>query len=236
MDAANLIDIAGREKLTTGASAKEIVLLGEPSSFLFCMAELLRTQSSVKSCAVVHSAQPLKVLLSKQVADILLLSYGANTVGYLEVARHHKFPLSNILLLNVPLCPWSLSRMVSLGVKHVLADDCTYNEILRSLKNIHHAQFYFSASVTRHLALAKMHGACKGEIFNSLSTREWQTAQAISQGLLVTEIAERFSLSPKTVQTYRYRIYRKLNVCSDVQLTLLTQRLLPDKKPTCSAY
>jgi len=236
MDAGKLINITGREKSPSGAPPDEVLLLGEPSSFMFCMAELLSTQPSVKSCTVVHSAQPLKEQLSKQVPDVLILSYGENTVGFLEIARHNKFAMSKILLLNVPLCPWSLSRMVSLGVKRVLADNCTYNEILRSLKNIHHSQFYFSASVTRHLAIAKMHGGRKGEIFNSLSTREWQTAQAISQGLLVTEIAERFSLSPKTVQTYRYRIYRKLNVCSDVQLTLLTQRLLPDKKPTCSAY
>jgi len=236
MDAAKTLDIGEREKSTLSVPANKVLLLGESSSFLFCIAELLGTQSSVSSCDLVHSSQALKKQLSTQAPDILLLSYGANTIGFLEVARRNKFPMSNILLLNIPLCPWNLSRVVSLGVKHVLADDSTYSEILNSLKSIHHSQFYFSASVARHLALAKMYGAGKGEIFNSLSTREWQTAQAISQGLLGAEIAERFSLSPKTVQTYRYRIYRKLNVCSDVQLTLLTQRLLPDKKPTYSAY
>jgi len=236
MDAANLLDIAERKKSTPRVPANEVLLLGEASSFLFCMAELLGAQPSVTSCALIHSTQSLKKQLRIRTPDILLLSYGVNTIGFLELARRNKFPMGNILLLNIPLCPWNLSRMVSLGVKRVLADDCTYNEILYSLKSIHHSQFYFSASVTRHLALAKMHGARKGEIFDSLSAREWQTAHAISQGLLVTEIAERFSLSPKTVQTYRYRIYRKLNVCSDVQLTLLTQRLLPDKKPTCRVY
>ncbi len=236
MDAVKLLDIAEREKSTPGVPANEVLLLGEASSFLFCMAELLGAQSSVTSCALIHSSQSLKEQLRTRAPDILLLSYGANTISFLEFARRNKFPMGNILLLNIPPCPWNLSRMVSTGVTRMLADDCTYSEILHALKSIRHSQFYFSASVTQHLALAKMHGACKGEIFDSLSTREWQTAHAISQGMLIAEIAERFSLSPKTVQTYRYRIYRKLNVCSDVQLTLLTQRLLPDKKPTCRVY
>jgi len=236
MDAVKLLDIAEREKSTPGVPANEVLLLGEASSFLFCMAELLGAQSSVTSCALIHSSQSLKEQLRTRAPDILLLSYGANTISFLEFARRNKFPMGNILLLNIPPCPWNLSRMVSAGVTRILADDCTYSEILHALKSIHHSQFYFSASVTQHLALAKMHGVCKGEIFDSLSTREWQTAHAISQGMLIAEIAERFSLSPKTVQTYRYRIYRKLNVYSDVQLTLLTQRLLPDKKPTCRVY
>jgi DNA-binding NarL/FixJ family response regulator len=40
----------------------------------------------------------------------------------------------------------------------------------------------------------------------------------------VQEISDRLFLSPKTVNSYRYRIFEKLNIDSDVELTLLAVR------------
>jgi len=41
----------------------------------------------------------------------------------------------------------------------------------------------------------------------------------------VQDISAKLCLSPKTVNSYRYRIFDKLNVESDVELTLLAMRL-----------
>ena len=38
------------------------------------------------------------------------------------------------------------------------------------------------------------------------------------------EIAEKLCLSPKTVNSYRYRIFEKLEISNDVELTLLAMR------------
>ncbi|WP_425462486.1 LuxR C-terminal-related transcriptional regulator [Microbulbifer harenosus] len=57
--------------------------------------------------------------------------------------------------------------------------------------------------------------------FEDLSERELQTAVMIVNGNKVSEIAETLSVSPKTVNTYRYRIFEKLGLHSDVELTLL---------------
>jgi len=40
----------------------------------------------------------------------------------------------------------------------------------------------------------------------------------------VSEISERLFLSPKTVNSYRYRIFEKLDIESDVEMTLLALR------------
>ena len=40
----------------------------------------------------------------------------------------------------------------------------------------------------------------------------------------VQSISDKLHLSPKTVNTYRYRIFEKLNITSDVELTLLAVR------------
>jgi two-component system invasion response regulator UvrY len=47
----------------------------------------------------------------------------------------------------------------------------------------------------------------------------------ITGGQKVQEISLKLHLSPKTVNSYRYRIFEKLNINSDVELTLLAMRL-----------
>jgi two-component system invasion response regulator UvrY len=60
--------------------------------------------------------------------------------------------------------------------------------------------------------------------FDSLSEREMQIAFMIVSCEKVLAIADKLCLSPKTVNTYRYRLFEKLAITSDVELTLLAVR------------
>ena len=46
----------------------------------------------------------------------------------------------------------------------------------------------------------------------------------ITLGMTVQEIAEKLCLSPKTINSYRYRIFEKVGIKNDVELTLLAIR------------
>ena len=58
-------------------------------------------------------------------------------------------------------------------------------------------------------------------IFDRLSRREMQIAQLLTDGKKVSQISSHLELSPKTVYSYRYRIFEKLGISSDVELTIL---------------
>ncbi|HQW58354.1 MAG TPA: LuxR C-terminal-related transcriptional regulator, partial [Gammaproteobacteria bacterium] len=60
--------------------------------------------------------------------------------------------------------------------------------------------------------------------FEQLSERELQVMIMITAGQSVQTIAEKLCVTPKTINSYRYRIFEKLNVQSDVELTLLAMR------------
>lgn len=60
--------------------------------------------------------------------------------------------------------------------------------------------------------------------FDILSKRELDILLKISKGLDAPTIGNQLCISPKTVNTYRYRIQEKLNIANDVQLTLLALR------------
>ncbi|TWC27848.1 regulatory LuxR family protein [Pseudomonas sp. SJZ079] len=63
-----------------------------------------------------------------------------------------------------------------------------------------------------------------GSPFDLLSEREIQIALMIASCEKVQSISDKLCLSPKTVNTYRYRIFEKLSISSDVELALLAVR------------
>ena len=63
-----------------------------------------------------------------------------------------------------------------------------------------------------------------GSPLDILSERELQIMMMITAGQKVQEISDKLCLSPKTVNSYRYRIFDKLGVNSDVELTHLAIR------------
>ncbi|GAA5215123.1 hypothetical protein GCM10025776_10410 [Corallincola platygyrae] len=60
--------------------------------------------------------------------------------------------------------------------------------------------------------------------FKELSERELQIMLMITRGEKVSYISEQLNLSPKTVNSYRYRLFKKLDIDGDVELTHLAIR------------
>jgi two-component system invasion response regulator UvrY len=60
--------------------------------------------------------------------------------------------------------------------------------------------------------------------FKTLSKRELEVLGLMIKGLKVSEISDKLCLSPKTVSTYRYRLFGKLSVENDIELTKLAMQ------------
>jgi two-component system invasion response regulator UvrY len=83
---------------------------------------------------------------------------------------------------------------------------------------------FFSSDVAQNLALAGFRRGDKPSVFDQLAGRELQVLMMIVKGLGNQAIADALFLSPKTVSTYRHRLYGKLGVGNDVELTLMAVR------------
>ncbi len=84
-------------------------------------------------------------------------------------------------------------------------------------------QRYISPQIAQQLAI-KSFQPTSDSPFDALSEREIQIALMIVGCQKVQSISDKLCLSPKTVNTYRYRIFEKLSISSDVELTLLAVR------------
>lgn len=113
------------------------------------------------------------------------------------------------------------------GASGLLTKQGSVDEVLRAVRVVHAGQRYLSANLAQNLAFNHFETPTSSP-FDLLSEREMQVAMMIVHDEKPLQIAYKLSLSPKTVNGCRYRIYEKLKINSDVQLTKLAiaQRLL----------
>jgi two-component system invasion response regulator UvrY len=120
------------------------------------------------------------------------------------------------------------AKVLDTGAAGFLAKDCTAEELLKAIRCVHRGKRYISADIAQELAIqnvthTKEEGKGTSEL-SALSHREMQILLMLGNGLKVQKIAEKLIVSPKTINTYRYRLYRKLGAETDVDLTHIAIR------------
>lgn len=164
---------------------------------------------------LVRELRPLLVLLDFKLPDITGLEV---TSRLLRVD-----PELKILVLTSAINDLFPFRILEAGAYGYLTKDCTKEELVRAIKAIHAGQHVISPEIASRLALAKIDDKST-TVFSELTDREMEVLMMVIRGVLVNDIANRLFLSPKTVHSYRSRIFEKLNVENDVSLTLLAIR------------
>jgi two-component system invasion response regulator UvrY len=115
------------------------------------------------------------------------------------------------------------ARLNEAGARGYLTKGCPASEMLDAIRTVQRGLPYVASSVARRHMYADWQGMAVTP-FEELSAREMQVAMMILEGQRTQEISDGLCLSPKTVSTYRQRIYEKLNIKNDVELTRLAYR------------
>jgi two-component system invasion response regulator UvrY len=101
----------------------------------------------------------------------------------------------------------------------VSSDDPFPNQLLDA-----GARGYISSDVAQKLTLTNFRKRGEASPLDTLSAREMQIMLMITRGQSNQEISDALFLSPKTISTYRHRLFEKLDVSNDVELTHLAIR------------
>jgi two-component system invasion response regulator UvrY len=109
-------------------------------------------------------------------------------------------------------------RMLKAGAMGYFLKDMNDSELIRAIHMVHAGQRYMPHEVATQLALQRTSGPEKPAT-SILSDREYKIMLALIKGQSVQEIAKELTLSHKTVNTYRYRLFDKLKVTNNVELT-----------------
>jgi DNA-binding NarL/FixJ family response regulator len=157
--------------------------------------------------------------------DVILMDIRMPGIGGLEATRKILRSHPEMHVIAVTACddkPYA-SRLFQAGAAGYISKGADADEMVRAIVKVKSGQKYISPEIAQRMALKPFHTELESP-FEQLSERELQIALMIVGCQKVSEISERLFLSPKTVNSYRYRIFEKLDIEGDVEMTLLALR------------
>jgi two-component system invasion response regulator UvrY len=179
----------------------------------------------IKVQAEAESGEEALKLVRKKRPDVVLMDVSMPGIGGLEAT--HKlnsiYPDLPVIILTVHTDDPFPSSLLKAGASGYLHKGCKVEEIVAAIKEVHAGGRYIGTAIAQNLALSLLPGN-EGSPFDNLSQREMQVMLMLVQGEKVRDISEKLHLSPKTVSTYRSRLFEKLGVRNDADLTRLAIR------------
>jgi DNA-binding NarL/FixJ family response regulator len=162
--------------------------------------------------------------------DVMLLDISMPEKGgidtlrqVLEVNKHAK-----VLILSMHAEDQYALRMMKAGASGYLTKDVAPEKLVEAINMVAAGKRYISPAVAE-LILLDLKPSSDKPLHAVLSDREYEVLKLLGSGKKVSEIAATFSLSVKTISTYRAHILEKMNLKNNAEITyyVIQNGLLP---------
>lgn len=158
-------------------------------------------------------------------ADVVLLDISMPGPTFLDTLRalRTEHPTVRTLVLSVhPEDQWAV-RALRAGAGGYLTKDHSPDQLLEAVRRVHRGGKFISARLAEQL-VAHLDDDGARLTHERLSDREFEVMRRLGNGLTVGMIADELELSPKSVSTYRRRIFEKMGVDSNADLVRYAAR------------
>lgn len=157
--------------------------------------------------------------------DVVILDISLPGLSGFELTRRLKMgkPTVTVLALSVHDSSPYPERMMEAGASGYMNKGCSVSELLQAVRTVAKGGRHIGSAIAQKMILNSMDGN-SGTPLDSLSSREMEVLVLLAEGRRLAEIADAMHLSPKTVATYKYRIFEKLETRNDVEVTRLAMR------------
>lgn len=163
-----------------------------------------------------NGSEAVALVKSRRI-DVLLLDLampgqsGHDAIPPLRAAS----PTTGILVLSGYPAELYARQMLRQGANGYLNKECPPTEIVEAIRVVARGRSYVPASVAPLLSLQ----AGAAALHEGLSAREFEVLLQLARGGTAGQIARDMQLSVKTVSTYRTRIFQKMGLASNTELT-----------------
>lgn len=186
---------------------------------------LLEDMPDVEVVADAESGEQALLLVRTHSPDVVLLDMKMPGIDGWEVTRRLKKsnPCIKVIAVTAMTSDPLPTRVLQLGAMGYLTKESGAQEMAAAIRKVAKGEKYLSAEIAQKMAINSLQEA-NDSPFDMLSEREMQVMLMITGGMDVPDIAERLFLSSKTINGYRYRMFEKLGIKNDVELTYMAMK------------
>jgi DNA-binding NarL/FixJ family response regulator len=153
-------------------------------------------------------------LIESQRPDIAVVDLNLPDLFSLEIVRRVKeadLP-TKIVILSTRRDRKTVVEALRCGVSAFLLKQASSTQLLEAFEQILDGGIYVSPQLELNKIFASSQRSSMDDPLDLLSAREYQVFSLLVEGVRAKEIAARLELSPKTVDTYRASLMRKLDI------------------------
>lgn len=203
-----------------------VILVDDHDLVRMGIRRLLEDIESIRIVGEANSGEQALILARELKPQVMLMDVKMPGIGGLEATRrlHAAQPETKVIVVTSCAEDPFPSRLLKAGAAGYLTKGAGIDEMVLAINTVARGQRYLSPEIAQRMALNSFSGENTENPLDVLSEREMQITMMIVNCHKVQAISDKLCLSPKTVNTYRYRIFEKLNIASDVELTHLALR------------
>ncbi len=178
---------------------------------------LLKDAEEVEVIAVANNGQELLETLKAKKPDIILLDVDMPVMDGYETLKQlkPKYHDIKVISLTIHIDKVIIQRMMDAGASGYLLKNINKSELLEAIRKVYSGKKYISDEATNSLLekeKLEVKTAQLDEATEELTKREIEILKLIAEGYSNTEIGGMLYISPRTVDTHRTNIMKKLNV------------------------
>jgi len=153
--------------------------------------------------------------------DVAVVDISMPDIDGLEVTAQlkHYCPKIPVLILTMHEEDQYVIRAIEAGAKGYITKQSAPEQLVDAIHKVTTGGRYLTEAAAESLALRVARGGSQKSFIDALSRRELQVLRRLAMGHTNREIAEAYGISIKTVDTYRLRILKKLNLRNNAEIS-----------------
>jgi two-component system invasion response regulator UvrY len=208
-----------------GAALIKVLIVDDHELIRTGISRLLADFDNIEVLGVASSGEEAISMAREVRPDVVLMDANMPGIGGLEATRRliRYDPDIKIIAVTVHNEEPYPTKFMQAGAAGYVTKGADIEEIVIAIRQVKTGKRYITPEIAQEMALKALNPADESP-FDTLSEREMQVMLMITQGQKVPDISEQLFLSPKTVNSYRYRLFEKLKIENDVELTHMAIR------------
>lgn len=214
------ISVAAESPAVAGEAQRTVIIAEENDLVRQGLRTILTTEGNYTVRAEVQTLRGLRNLIQDIHADLLIMSYTlseSNTGPILSELSQLQPDMHLIVLSNYPQSAYAHSCMIN-GADGYILKQSGSKVLLAALERIEQGVQVVDQNVQPDRKELPSRPETQDEAYQSLTRREREILFMVLEGLQNTEIAEKLVISPRTVETHRSNMMRKLGIRGQASL------------------
>jgi DNA-binding NarL/FixJ family response regulator len=199
-----------------------ILYVDDHEIFHECVRQMFNQRNDMQILAIASNGQTAVRLATELRPDVVVMDVRLPGLNGIEATRKilSTQPRARIIGLSGYTDRQTVLAMIKAGARGYVVKDAAFNELIQAIQAVMAGKMYISPGITsvmfeELIAPANADGGAAGLL---LSRREEEVLRLAVDGFSSKDIADHLGLSPKTIETHRARIMKKLGLKSFADL------------------